>query len=301
MAPPSIPRPKANVLLVYRLGIPSSGQLDVADNTVAGVRIVPGPFQLSTPETRQDHWGSTATMTSRVRRVDVPDGMYLVCQVAADPSVPGNREDVALRLALVAALCALKYSHVLVERVFEGVVLPADGSMYLMWPEGPITITTSTGPTAATVAAHLSQYLGALQHADERTSRLLQLGARWITRGLASTNQIDQLLYLWLALEVYPGKQGRGIEHNVANLLHHVRYRDITASELKCRLWLGRLHGLRSEVVHAGLAFPPSHREQEFAEALVRLRMVSIACYRHLAGVGDDGELDRYARLATSQ
>lgn len=114
----------------------------------------------------------------------------------------------------------------------------------------------------------------------------LALMARFVRKGLSEAPSEEAYIWLWTALEVFPMVGTTDITP-ISEFL--ASYLQRPPTEVKSRLNIGWLFGMRSKLVHDGHL--PLTQKEAFS-ALSRLELVVIAVLRHAAGLGYDGALD---------
>ena len=225
--------------------------------------------------------GSVAVILGE-RQFSLPRGSYIVIEMLANVSKESERERLALRVAEVASLLALRHSHVLDEKLFEGVVNAADKA--LMWREGPMTFTAAPAVSPEEVADGFASDFASIQQLDAERHRRLQLASRWFRRGHEAINQVDKFLFWWTVLEIYPGKGESSIVRNVTQVLRNGVCPELEPQILQEKLRIGRIYGERKRIVHDGRAFV-AFDDEYFQGCLERLRAIATVSLRLLGGL----------------
>jgi hypothetical protein len=112
-------------------------------------------------------------------------------------------------------------------------------------------------------------------------------------RGHEAQNPVDKLLFWFICLEIFPA-EGNRVVAAVRDLIAREVYPPVDARVLAERLGLGRIHGLRSKIVHHGFSHVDIPADPEFDAALARLEAVTTVCMRILAGLPPGNELDKW-------
>ena len=248
-----------------------------------------GPLTFAYSVPLKSYGPGSVAVTLGERQVSLPSGSYIVIETLANPSEESERERSALRVAEAASLLALRHSHVLDEKLFEGVVNAANRA--LMWREGPMTFTTAPAVSPEEVADGFAGDFASVQQLDADRHQRLQLASRWFRRGHEAINQVDKFLFWWTVLEIYPGKGESSIVRNVTQVLRNGVYPELAPQTLQEKLRIGRIYGERKRIVHDGRAFV-AFDNAYFQGCLERLRAIATVSLCLLGGlpVGDDLE-----------
>lgn len=230
------------------------------------------------------------------RQVTLPRGSYIVIETIANLAEESERERLALRVAEVSSLVALRHSHVLDERLFEGVVNTTDRA--LMWREGPMTFTAAPAVSPKKVADGFASDFASVQHLDAERRQRLQLASRWFRRGHEAINQVDKYLFWWTVLEIYPGKGESNIVQNVTQVLRNRVCPHLEPQILKEELRIGRIYGERKRIVHDGRAFV-AFDDAYFQDCLERLHAIATVSLRLLGGLPPGDDLKQYVEPGT--
>lgn len=89
-----------------------------------------------------------------------------------------------------------------------------------------------------------------VENLEEKISNQIRLASRWIDSAEHETQPIDEFLKLWFAIEVVSMPDTTNIRPLADRM---AKIYDITSNEAKENFYLGRLFGLRSNIVHEGL------------------------------------------------
>jgi len=235
-----------------------------------------------------------ARMTLAEQRVELPADSYLVMEIEGsriDPQLVLS--DASLRVSEIVALFNLRYDQIIAERVFEGAINKGNAGVFVQ--EGPFTLTAQPSREASEIVGQLTSDLRSVASLTAERRNRFRLGARWYRRGHGSVNPIDKFLSLWTALEVYPGEGDPDVVGLVVGLLSSV-YPDVPREELKARIGIGRIAGLRGDIVHQGKAFVARDDEESFSDHLKRLAAIAATCLRMLASLEAGTDLDPFVR-----
>jgi len=287
--------PKVPYVAIYRLNLPPPSEtLVVLKDRDFRITLQPGPFRF-THTIQHLNFEPPSTWTSyEDREVQMPKGSYAVIQVLMDFASDMERERIGLLVAEAASLIELRCSGTLGYKAFEGVVNTQNTRAW--WPEGPIKLIARPAESSEEVAKNLENVFVRVKGIDSRERSRLQLAARWFRRGHEASNEIDKFLFLWTALEVYPGKGNTDIVKNVSEVVAALAGSAVTVQEVKAQLEIGRLYGKRSEIVHKGQAFVEEERREAFEKQLEKLHSIVVACLRSLAGIDIGHDLLRFLK-----
>ena len=230
------------------------------------------------------------------RRVRLPADSYLVIEVVGQGDISRSvMRDAALQVAETAVLLELRYSGIIAEKVYEGTVNTPGVALFMN--EGTLKLTAQPKRDPKSVAAELAADHAALTDLGADQRERYRLAARWFRRGQDVRNPVDKLLYKWVVLEIYPGEgQGQKVVRKTRDLLRERLYPDLAPGTVTCKTRLGRIFGLRGDIVHKGQAFVSPDQQGEFDDHLDRLHAVAVTCLRILAGLQTGDELDKYVR-----
>ena len=230
-------------------------------------------------------------MTLGERSVAVPQGPCILVETQADPTVESERQSVALRVAEVASLIALRFPHVLDEKFYEGPVNTHD--MKMLWDEGPRTLTVSPGITPSELLEGLASDMSFAQQLNPEKRTRFQLASRWYRRGCEAMNLADKFLFWWTVLEIFPGQGTTNIVRSVKRVLSEQVCSQLSPQEVGDKLRIGRIYGERKRIVHEGRAFV-AFDDQQFQELLKRLQAITAVCLRLLCGLPPGDDLQEY-------
>ena len=136
-----------------------------------------------------------------------------------------------------------------------------------------------------TIPDQYNQTRAQLYRHSELAERL-PLMTRFLARGLAEAPREEAFVWLWTALEIFP-MIGTSDIAPISNFL--APYLQLEPDNVKNRLRIGWLYGMRSKLIHDGHL--PLTQDGSFS-ALQRLESVVLAVFRHAGGLPYDGTLD---------
>ena len=220
----------------------------------------------------------------------MPTGSYVLIEAMTSPSRESN-ESLALGVAEVASLVTLRHSHVLDEKLFEGIINTENS--FVMRYDGPMRLTAAPAVTSQEVSDAFTRDFSSIQQLDSKERERLQLASRWFRRGHEAINQVDKYLFWWTVLEIYPGRGKSNIVKNIRRVLRERACPHLDVQTLEEKLAIGRIYGERKRIVHEGRAFVPIN-DRDFESCLERLRAIATVCLRLLGGLPPGGDLQQF-------
>jgi len=282
---------------VYRLAAPPP-QMKVQLLVVNAAKLLlfPGPFQVERAVPVHHYGDRVVEMTMGTERVSFPQGAFLVIDQEVDRSVGGGEQmEARLRSSEIVALLDLDFRGLVVEKLFEGAV---NSPGHFVWaPEGPMRVTARPSLTPDQLKASLSSGIAALDSLSPHDRQRLRLMSRWYRRAQETLNQVDKLLFLYIAIEVFPASGRDDVPNAVRDFLAQHVFPDIEPHQIKERLMLGPITGLRADIVHDGKSSIAASEQNQFSEKLVRLEAVTRESMSLLAGRAYGGTLDKWVRV----
>lgn len=183
---------------------------------------------------------------------------------------------------VVAHLSIAFQPHLFFEQVYRGPLWESP-------QKGWVSMAMRPGVAISTDSA---QFLEKLSHmnkalsADSELARRYNLMARFYSRSLQYDPSEEKFLLLWTALEIFP-------MCNTSHISRLIEYlstiTERTFDSVKEKLEIGRLYGVRSNLVHDGI-LPLEDRHLLFK----RLELVVHAVMRSMCGLAYDQSLDEY-------
>ena len=284
-------------LVIYRAIMPPpSEEVCLAKESNFRVSLQAGPIKFSYSVHVKEYKPLTATLRVTPRQVKLPADCYLVIEIETQGTDPRSTIGrAALRVAETASLFDLRYPDVIAEKIYEGVVNTPRSDIYI--PESPVTVRAQSVLDPGTVATEVAADLTVLTQLPSDRRDRYQLAARWFRRGHETTNLVDRLLFWWTVLEIYPGEgEGKDIPNRTCDLLVCRVYPNLSREKVKGMIGIGRIFGLRGDIIHEGKAFVKANEEDQFLDYLEQLRATAATCLRLLADLPPGQDLDRYTR-----
>ena len=284
-------KPTTPYIAVYSAAMmPPEVPLEVKE---AGVRLTftSGPWGFAYSVPLKSFGPGSVAVTLGERQVNLPSGSYIVIETLANPAEEFERERLALTMAEVASLVALRHPNVLDEKLFEGAVNTADRA--LMWREGLMTFTAAPAVSPKEVADGFTSDYASVQLLDAESHRRLQLASRWFRRGQEAINPVDKYLFWWTVLEIFPGKGESNIVRNIRQVLLNRVCPHLEPQVLEDKLRIGHIYGERKRIVHDGRAFV-AFDDSYFQGCLERLSAIATVSLRLLGGFPPGDDLEQY-------
>lgn len=131
-------------------------------------------------------------------------------------------------------------------------------------------------------------HLKAARKLDPNVDARFGLMSRFFAKALTYEPSEEKLLFLWTVLEIYPMTDTTDIRP-VSELLAQIIGRP--PELVKERLGIGRLFGLRSDLVHNGKL---SLSREQLGETIEKLDNICVEVLRHISGESYRGTLEKY-------
>jgi hypothetical protein len=281
-------------LAVYRLNmIPLDMDHSIVDEKEIYVGINAGPIYFSYAVPLINYNPPSTSYSLGQMNVNIPKGKYLKILINIDENDFSNEiKKAPLKVAEIASLFDLQYPHIITDKLYAGPI--NDPSCVIFRPQGPLTITAQPVRTPDDIKNVIIKHIEILKVLGQNSRERYQLAARWFRKGFETVNQIDKLISWWTVLEIYPATGSANIPKHVCNLLVNKLYKKLTPSELKIKLKLGQICGLRCKIIHDGKAFVEDKETNIFSDYLERLQAIDTVCLRLLIGLEPGNELDKY-------
>jgi hypothetical protein len=184
----------------------------------------------------------------------------------------------------VADLAIIYSPHIFNFPVYRGLVVESNvgkGAAYVRL-ENPVAVNPSE------LQATKLPGVRAARAQNQNIQSRYELMARFFSKAISYEPSEEKLLFLWTVLEIYPMENTTNIQP-VSDLLAQIVNRD--AAHVKNALSIGKLFGLRSDLVHNGrLALT---REQ-LGEVIDKLEKICLEVLRRISGEPYRGALHVY-------
>lgn len=279
---------------VYKLNIiPLEEDYDLIDDDEIHAVITAGPIQFSYSVPIIINKPPSTMMTFGKKDINLPKDKYLTILVYIDgQSFDIEVKRASLKVAEIASLFDLQYPNIIAEKIYEGTISEANVMSFA--PQGPLRITAQPIIDPLEITAKIAEHINILKQLNQNDRERYQLASRWLRKGFETLNQIDKLIAWWTVLEIYPATGSSDIPRHVCDFLVNSLYNHLTPSELKTKLKIGRMFGLRSRIIHDGKAYVEDDERDEFSDYLERLQAIATVCLRILAGLDPGNELEKY-------
>ena len=184
----------------------------------------------------------------------------------------------------VAALATLLGPRIFARRIYRGWTVGDDGNTIIesdLRIEPPVTL----NPQA--LQADLQRIRSNISREANMSSRF-DLMSRFYSKALVRPHSEERFLFLWTVLEIFPMKDTTDIRP-ISELLSKLTGR--SSSDVKEMLAIGRIFGLRSDLVHNG-SFDP--RQTGIPGFWTRLEALCLETLRYVGGLPYSGSLDQF-------
>lgn len=247
-----------------------------------GPRAFPVPLT-SAPVVQQ---GRTTPLATQGQIVLPMGSRFMVLTARTDLRDPeaGRRYCEAAIDRTVASLAALLGPYIFARRVYRGWTV-GDGGNTIVETDLRIEPSVSLAPNV--LEADL-QRIRSTTLRDASMSARFDLMSRFYSKALVRPHSEERFLFLWTVLEIFPMKDTSDIRP-ISELVSSLTGR--TTSEVKEKLAIGRIFGLRSDLVHNGYFDP---RAAGIPGFWTRLESLCRETLRFMAGLPYSGSLDRF-------
>lgn len=277
---------------IYALNSPlgdASGE--IYKTSSHSVQLVSGPFAIAISMPIRLVGPGGGGITVEEQRLQFPQGRYLIVQTERHLNEPLTPYATAsLEVNEVAAKISILCPGLIAERKFEGFV-NRPGSIVMAGPS-PMRIIARPDDDPKKVATDLAAFDAALHSQATGAKERFRLAARWYALGHMADNLIDRLLSWFISLEVHPGAGRTDIPGAVRDYLHRHVYSAIDPGELKARILIGPITGMRADIVHNGKAHVGPTEDTLYTKRLEALEAIVRTCLRILAGLSPGAALD---------
>lgn len=229
---------------------------------------------------------------------ELPVETYLIIELQFEsppPMMPYEGRAVAsAEAAAIAAAVEATEPHVLLEKVVEEV--PNSPGRQVSSNVGPMKF-TSRPPTAPEQMS--TTFKTAIERVAQMTDEersVFAICARWYWKGYETLNEVDRFLSWYIVLEIFPARETTDVTNRVAHFVTNEFHPDSDRQTVKKRLRLGRVTGLRGDIVHSGITLIGSGKVKEVTELMEILEALVRAILRYLSGETYDGTLDKWMR-----
>lgn len=287
-------------LTIYRLSISPPEEInDVINFGNFLITLAHGPFQIQHSVPIYLYGDGVGGITTGVEDVLFSYGAYLLLRHEINDDYHADiQADARIFNSEILSILDMKLEGLIGERVFEGAVNKPGQVVFA--PEGPIKVFARPPVTREEVSSAIADGLTSLGKLSEEERQRLRLMSRWFRRAKDTLNKIDQFLFFYFAVEVYPAFGTTKVTEAIRDFLHKNIFPDVSPAEIKRKLMLGKITGFRAKIVHDGKASISADEKVEFNEMLERLHSLAFTCMCYLATGEYRGTLDRWIRNSVS-
>jgi hypothetical protein len=222
-----------------------------------------------------------------------PEGTYLSIGVDLNSAIDLNaRAKAGLRVAEIASIVELQHPDIIFEKVFEDVVNTRTATGH--FPEGMVKVVSRPLQTAEDLKPLIALGLNALDVLPSSVRERFALCSRWFRRGADATSPIDKFLFYYIVLEIFPASGSTDVPGRVRDFLHTQVYPTLTRTQIKERSQIGRIAGLRADIVHDGLGMWHNPKGPDLVDLTERLEGLCRVALRTMIGLSPGDAMDRW-------
>ncbi len=293
-------------LAIYQINIPQSYEggpftISYKDDSDVSVISTNQGLALEYPTTIRQFSADGISHVMAHHTTFIPPGLYLAITIVMkfNNLWPNKgRTVLAVEISKIAAAIEISNPGLLGKKEYEGFSVSQDntaGHVSYIEEEGPMEVNSLEMRNIDILMSEIGNSLSESKQASQENLERFGLASRWFRRGCESMNPIDKLLYWYITLEVFPAENTTRVPESVSELLNKEVYPDISPKRIKELIGIGRIAGMRADVVHSGQAFPDIGNA-EFDKRLDQLKDIVYVCMRILSGRPPGNELDRWIR-----
>jgi hypothetical protein len=182
--------------------------------------------------------------------------------------------------------------NLVAEKSFDEVVYPA--GQYGSNNQGPMKFTGVLPMNPDSLVAVIENAVAALDGLSDVARRKFELSSRWFWKGFETLDQVDRFLCWYIALEIFPADGTSDVPGRVRDFIQGMFFPEIAPADVKERLDLGRLNGLRANIVHDGIRMLGTGTVRDTSGLMLKLEAVVRATLRFQAGHAYDHSLDKW-------
>lgn len=246
----------------------------------------PRTFSVSLTSAPVVQQGRPATLAAQ-GQVFLPAGSRFVALTARTALLnpeEGRRYCEAAIDRTVAGLATLLGPHIFARRVYRGWTVSDDGSTII---ESELRIEPTVTLNPQTLEDDLQRIRSTTLKDPDMNSRF-DLMSRFYSKALVRPPSEERFLFLWTVLEIFPMKGTTNIGP-ISELVSRLTGHDSII--VKERLAIGRMFGLRSDLVHNG-SFDP--RQTGIPGFWTRLESLCLETLRNVGGLPYSGSLNEF-------
>lgn len=277
---------------IYALNSPlGDAKGEIYKTSTHSVQLATGPFGISTSMPIRLVGPGGGGITVGEQKLQFPQGRYLLVQTERQFNEPLTPyASASLEVNEVAAKISILCPGLIAERKFEGFV-NRPGSIVMAGPS-PMRVVARPDDDPKKVVTDLAAFDAALRSQPADVKERFRLAARWYALGHMADNFVDRLLSWFISLEVHPGAGTTDIPGAVRDYLHSYAYPSIDPNDLKARILIGPITGMRADIVHNGKAHVGPTEDTLYTKRLEALEATVRTCLRVLAGLPPGSALD---------
>lgn len=281
---------------IYKLGSPPPEKpVPIFNDLDVEIHSQSGPFEINiTLMTDMSGQGIAGGMPENFILPFLP-GAYLITIQKIEVGSPNENHALArIKNAEIASICDLQIPGWIVEKMYEGAI--NIGNSCSFYPEKTKSFRSWIPKSNDEIHQLFCSGYSSIQNLSPDKRERYQLMSRWYRKAAETENPIDQFLFLYTALEVYPAQGTPDVPRSIQNELHATAFPEIDTGKIKELLKLSRLVQRRCNIIHDGKSFITQKEFFNFNEELRILEAVTHECLNLLAERPYTGQLDKWVR-----
>jgi len=214
---------------------------------------------------------------------------YFYIEIIANTEIENfesGTRDVQNKANRVVTLLSILYTPLLFEEiVYKGWLFDEKSGRSESWIKVGDPVAINSHSTSRKLKGIAKNYLE-----EEEIRRRFTLMAKFFSKALYYKPGEERFLLLWTILEIYPMQNTSNIKP-IQELIAKATGRD--SQEIKTKLDLGHIFGIRSKLVHDGI-FPVN--TEEMGKLFERLERIIMEVFRHMIGISYSGSLNKWLK-----
>jgi len=282
---------------IYRVNCPPpDAEVTLIDRDLLKVKFLNGGINLSTSKMKTTFTedGTASEMISRDHSIESDN--YLIIEnwfeVPAEDIPYEYRVEAEMESNKIASTVEISERSLISEKVFENVV-NTKGRQVAM-PKSPTKVTSRPFLKPEDFSQEVKSALEKLESLSGEEEERFRLSSRWFQKGMNEESMVDRFMSWYISLEVYPSKDSTSVKENVRDFLVREVFSNRSPGEVTSKLSLGRITGLRAEIVHNGLSEISKGDPDNPGEFLEIVECIVRVSLKNQLGIGYDGELNEW-------
>lgn len=285
------------LVVIYRANCPPPVKQKIIVNLPnETITLVSGSIKLSTSK-MQTSFTDQGTVSALVNRDhEFPKDTYIIIEIRfflEMGELPYEaRTRAALRATEIATLIETSEPALLTDKIFEDVAnLPGK---FVASPEGPMTITARPSKDPDKIAIEVQNSISKCDELSSEKRAIFQLSSRWFQKGIHTLNEVDRFLSMFIVLEVYPACGSTDVPGKVCEWIKNDLNANDSIDLIKEKLALGRITGLRADIVHNGISMVSMSKVKVPSDFMHIVEILARLSISNQLGQKYNGELDKW-------